>query len=190
MAVTVDNLLAGPGTLYIGAFGATEPAFSAVNSTPAASAWTDLGGTKEGLKITNTQEFFELEVDQIVEVVGRRKIKNEVKLSTSLAEVTLDNLVYAWNGGTVTDGSGYSYYDPDVDTSATQPTYRAALFHGWAPGAAGTNRRMVIARKVLNVAETETEHKKDDQTVIPVEFACHYVSSSIKPFRIIDGVTP
>ena len=77
-----------------------------------------------------------------------------MSVKTNLAEPTLQNLVYALNDGTVAaSGAGYSgTYEPLFTDSATQPTYRALLVHGWAPGNGSNNqskRRMVILRKVL-----------------------------------------
>ena len=182
MAVTVSSLTQGPGTLYSGDFGATEPADSAVASTPAASAWTDLGGTNDGCTLKVDMTYSELKVDQVVDVPGRRLTKRDVQLSTNAAEPTLDNLAVVLNGGTVDDQSGYSTYEPIDDTSATQPTYKAILLHGWAPGGL---RAMVIVRRALSIEGIETAYKKGDQTLFPVTFAGHYVSSVIKPFRVI-----
>jgi len=183
MAVDVTNLIAGPGTLYTGAFGATEPADSAVNTTPSASTWTDVGATQDGVNLNVIQEFFELEVDQIVDVPGRRLTKRDLQIQTNMAEPTLANLALALNGGTVTASASYSTYDPSDDTSATQPTYKALIFDGYAPEGL---RRRVVARKALSIEGVESAYKKDEQTLFPVTFACHYVSTSIKPFRVID----
>jgi len=186
MAVTVSNLTQGPGTLYYGSYGATEPADSAVASTPAASAWTDVGGTDDGSTLKIEMTYSEMKVDQVVDVPGRRLTKRDTSLATNLAEPTLDNLALVLNGGTVDDQSGYSTYDPADDSSATQPTYKALILHGWAPGQL---RAMVVVRRALSVEGIETPYKKDGQTLFPVTFAGHYVSSAIKPFRVVYETT-
>src|ERR1044072_876781 len=99
MAVTTTNLIQGPGTLYSGAFGATEPTDTAVNAIPAASAWTDMGGTQDGVKLSVDQTYSELEVDQITLRVGSRLTKQDFTIETSLAEATLENLSTTLNGG-------------------------------------------------------------------------------------------
>lgn len=184
MSVTVANLIAGPGTLYTGAFGATEPAASAVGTAPASATWTDVGGTQDGVEIEISQDYMELEVDQLVDRVGSRLQKREITVKTNLAEPTLANLGLVLNGGTTSASSGYSVYEPADDTSATQPTYKALLFDGWAPGDAKVRR--VIVRKVLSIESVGTAYKKDGQTLFPVTFVGHYVSSTVKPFRVID----
>lgn len=194
MAANVVNLVQGPATVYIGNFGATEPANAAVNTTPQASAWTDVGGTTDGCEISINQEYKELEVDQVVDIPGRRLVKRDMSVKTNLAEPTLQNLLYALNdvnGGSLgASGAGYSgYYEPAFTDSATQPTYRAVILHGWAPGSGSNNqskRRMVILRKVLSSDNVEFAYKKEDQTVFSVTWSVHYVSGSIAPFKIVD----
>jgi len=196
MAANVVNLVQGPATVFIGAFGAAEPANAAVNTTPAASAWTDVGGTTDGCEISVNQEYKELEVDQVVDIPGRRLVKRDMSVKTNLAEPTLQNLLYSLNdvnGGSLgASGAGFSgYYEPAFTDSATQPTYRAVLLWGWAPGGSGaggstSKRRMVIMRKCLSSDNVEFAYKKEDQTVFSVTWSVHYVSSSIAPFKIID----
>jgi hypothetical protein len=186
MGVTATNLLMGPGTLYTGAFGAAEPADTAVNDAPPASAWSDLGGTDGGVTLNIEQEFADLKVDQLVDKVGRRLVSRELSFGTNLAEPTLENLKMAINGGTITTGAGYKALDPVNSSSATQANYFAAILDGFAPGATVQTRR-VIGRKVLNVESVESSYSKDGQTYIPTKLATHYVSPSITPFHVVDG---
>lgn len=186
MAVTATNLAQGPGTLYTAAFGATEPADTAVNTTPPASTWTDLGGTVDGIKFSVDQTYSELDVDQLVDRVGSRLTKRDFMIETSLAEVTRENLSLALNGGTSASGSGYKSFEPSYATSATQPTYVALLMDAYAEN---SYRRRVIVRKSLSVDATEAAYTKDKQTVFPVKFAAHYVSSVIPPVHIVDATS-
>ena len=167
-------------------FGATEPAdtSAALNATPAASAWSDVGGTTDGVTLSIENTYGELEVDQVVELVGSRLTKRATTVQTNMAEVTLENLAYALNGGTAASGSGYKTYEPNAADSATQPSYSAVLFDGWAPG---SYRRRIIVRKVLSTDSAELAYTKDKQTVLKVKLTGHYVSSAIKPYKIIDG---
>jgi hypothetical protein len=183
MSVTATNLILGPGTLYTGAFGATEPTDATVNTTPQASAWTDAGATDGGVKLTIDQKFTELTVDQIVDSLGRRLTQREIMVDTNLAEPTLANLSIAMNGGTAATGSGWSSLDPLNVTSATQPGYIAVMLDGYAP--AGFRRRVII-RKALNTSSIQSSYAKDKETYIPVTLNGHYVSSSITPFHVVD----
>lgn len=195
MSANVVNLVQGPATVYIGDFEAPEPLNGEVNNTPATSAWTDLGGTTDGCELSINQEYKELEVDQVVDIPGRRLVKRDMSVKTNLAEPTLQNLLYALNdanGGALgASGTGFSgYYEPAFTDSATQPTYRALILHGWAPGegAGGqSKRRMVILRKVLSSDNVEFAYKKEDQTVFSVTWSVHYVDGSTAPFKIVDA---
>lgn len=183
MSVTATNLIMGPATLYVGAFGATEPADTAVNTTPAASAWTDVGGTTDGVSLAIDQTYTALSVDQVVDRLGSRLTGREFAIATNLAEGTLENLAYALNGGTAATGAGYKSLDPLYASSATQPTYAAVLLDGYAPGGF---RRRVILRKALSTEKVDSSYTKDGQTVIPVTFTGHYVTSGISPIHIVD----
>lgn len=183
MSVITTNLIQGPATLYSGFFGATEPADTAVNTTPQASAWTDCGGTQGGVSLSITQTYVELDVDQITVRVGSRLTKADYMVETTFAEVTLTNLAFVLNGGTSASGAGYASLDPNVTSSATQPLYTSMLFDGWAPN---NFKRRVIARKVLSTDNVIVAYTKDKQTVLAAKFAAHYVSSSITPIHIVD----
>lgn len=189
MATTVANLVQGPATLYIGAFGATEPADNAVGTAPSSAAWTDLGGTVDGAELTIKQEYKELEVDQVVDIPGRRLVKRDMMVKTKLAEPTFDNLVYALNDGTTATGTGYKNFVPAFTDSATQPTYRALILHGWAAAAGSggqSKRRMVILRRVLSSDDVEMSYMKDKQTLLTVTWSVHYVDGTNAPFKIVD----
>ncbi|MFB6776490.1 hypothetical protein ACFCX0_03455 [Streptomyces sp. NPDC056352] len=183
MTVTTTNLIMGPATLYIGNFGATEPVDTAVNSTPAASAWTDLGGTQDGAKMAVDQTYTDLEVDQIVDVAGARLTKRLFTIETNLAEPTLENLRYLLNDGTAASGAGFKSYEPVYASSATQPTYRALILDGFSPNQL---RRRFIIRKCLSNDKVESTYKKDSQTLFTVKWSGFYVSSVIAPFKTID----
>lgn len=188
MAVVTTNLIQGPGTLYSGAVGATEPADTAVATAPDSGTWTDLGGTTDGLNLSITQEYTELAVDQIVDVPERRMTKREFTVSTNLAEATLDNLALALNDE-VTAGSGgtgatsYASLTAVNTDAAAAPTYKALIVDGLAPSG---QRRRFVGRRMLQVGAVAFAYKKDTQTVFTVSFAGHYVSSVIAPFKVVD----
>lgn len=182
-AIVPENLVWGPGDLYIADFGAVEPLDTALDELPDDAVWTYLGGTNGGATFTADLKYDRMDVDQVTERVGSRLTQADYMWSTSLAELTLENLATALNGPAVVTGASSVSYEPATGSSATQPVYRALLLDGWGPN---SQRRRVIARKVLSVEKVETAFKKDGQSFFPVTFAGHYVSGSVKPFRIID----
>lgn len=188
MAFDPNNLILGPGDLYVADFGATEPADTAFATAPDDATWTDVGGTQDGVNFAQNMEFTQLEVDQSIDAPESRCTKREFKLTTNLAEPTLENVKLASNGGTITTaGTGataHSKYEPDTAvTSGSRPNYIAMIFDG--PGPSG-NRRRFVARKMLQVGNVEFAYHKEDQTVLTCEFLGHAVSTSIKPYYYID----
>lgn len=182
MAVTASNLVLGSATLYIGAFGAAEPADAKV--APAV-AWTDLGATTDGVTITVSPDYTELVADQVIDRVGSRMTARTITVSTNLAEATLANFKTAVSGGTVTSASGKSTFDLDIANSG-EPAYQALLIDGIAPGG---KRRRIIVRKVLSTDDVEFAYSKEDQTVYSVTFTAHYVDAVKSPLSIVDEVT-
>lgn len=184
MAVTSTNLIQGPATLYTGLYGATEPADAAVNSTPQASAWSDVGGTSGGVTLTIDQTYSQLEVDQVVDQIGSRLTKRMFTIETEMAEATLENLSAALNGGTAATGAGYKTLEPLFASSATQPQYGALLMDGWG---ANSFRRRAIVRRTLSTDAVASAYTKDKQTNFKVKWMGHYVSSTIAPLHIVEA---
>lgn len=181
--VTSTNLTMGPGDLYSAPVNTLEPLDAAVNLAPAASAWNGLGGTDGGIKLTVAQAYDELVVDQIVDIVGRRKTKREFTVDTTLAEPTMENLVLSINETPAVTGGNFKSMDVQNDNSASQPIYTALIMDGWAPG---SFRRRVLVRRALSTANMSFEYGKKAQTGFVVSFSAHYVSSVIRPFRVVD----
>lgn len=183
MPVTTTNLIMGPGELYTAAFGAAEPA--TVVTAPAV-AWTNVGGTMDGVTLNISQEFTELEVDQVVDVPGRRLTKREMTIETNLAEPTLENFAIALNQAAPVTVTNEKTLEATNTAAAFTPTYTALLFDGIAPNG---KRRRFIVRRALSTEGVETAYQKDEQTVLAVTWSAHYVSSSVAPFKIVDDVS-
>lgn len=179
MTVTSTNLIQGPATLYAADFGATEPATIATAPT---TPWLDLGGTKDGVELGVVDEWAVLEVDQVIYEVGRNRTKRVVTIGTNLAEATLANLALAMNN----TGPTTNVIEGDDGLTAFSPSYKAIILDGIAPGGF---RRRVIVRKVLQTTAVKSSYKKDGQVLIPVLFTGHWVSTSIKPFKIEDATS-
>lgn len=187
MAIDVTNLLQGAGTLYRGDYQATEPANSAINSAPAASAWTDLGGTTDGLTLEIGREYSPLAVDQIVDTPDRRQTSRELTFATNLAEMTLENLVRVANESVttnITSSGNNKVYEPDDNPII--PVYCALIFDGYAPS---NRRRRIIGRRMLSIDPIQFAYKKDSQAVYTAKWAGHYVSSTVRPYKIVDQIS-
>lgn len=179
MPVSASNLIQGPATIYGAVFGATEPA---TIDAAFGVGWTDLGGTKEGVTLNIEQTFADLTVDQIVDVVQRRRTGRVMSIGTSLAEATLDNIARAISNAAPTA----NVLELDDGLAAFSPAYGAYAFDGIAPGGF---RRRVILRKTLATGSLAMAYTKENQTVIPTSFMGHWVSASIKALKIQDATS-
>lgn len=191
MAITPFNLVQGPATLYTGAFGATEPADSAVTSNPNSSVWTDVGGIADGtavlLEIDLT--YSEQGVDQLPMPVGARLTKHAVQITAALAEATLTNMTLSLNQLTTTSvQSGYTTLEPIIAQSSSQPTYTALMIDGWAPtlNTGASARRRVILRKALSASKLALEYEKSKMAIYNTTWVGYYVSGSIQPWHVVD----
>jgi hypothetical protein len=185
------QVVMGAGSLYTGLYQATEPADSAVNVAPQASAWTDTGFTNDGLSLMLNQEFATMAVDQVADILGRKMTSRDVQVKTNLAEPTLQNLTLGLNSGTITSGSGpaaWSKYTPVFSGAELQPTYFASILDGYAPSSPSgvSKRRRLIMRRCLSIDNVEVAYKKDELTLVPVTLGCHFVDTTTAPFVIVD----
>jgi hypothetical protein len=186
MAVTTANLVQGAGNLWVGAFGVAEPADDTTDIViDPATGWADFGATDGGVNLSVVQTYVDLKADQIIDVADKRITARTIKVTTSLAEATLDNIAYAFNQVASVAGTGVHTLDLDnaIDQGAS-PTAIALIIDGYAHGAA--KRRRIIVRKVVQIGAVGVSYSKDNQTMIPVEFDALYVSTSISPMHIID----
>lgn len=186
MGVTASNLIQGPATLYAAVFGSAEP--TTVATTPAAP-FADLGGTQDGVELGIADDYSVLSVDQIVYEIARRRTNRVLTVKTNLAEATLANLALAINNtapAAVTGPPATNLLTLDDGLNAFAPQYTAIILDGIAPG--GFRRRFIM-RKCLSTDSVATSYKKDGQTLIPVTFTGHWVSSSIAPLAITDATS-
>jgi hypothetical protein len=184
MPVTASNLIQGPAELWCAPFGSTEPLDSVLTAAPT-TPWINLGATDGGVKVTVTQTYNAMTVDQVVEPVDHRLVMRAVTVATNLAEPTLANLMRVLNATTDTPtvSTGIASYELPTGSSATQPTSRALIIDGYAP--AGFRRRIFV-RKALVIDSVETTSKKDAQTYFAIQWKGQYVSPSIGSCRWLD----
>jgi hypothetical protein len=110
VSITDDNFIRGAARLlWAGmtiAFPTSVSDIINLSSFDAMTGWNDLGATKTGITVThnNTEETFD--VDQILGDIDTRPVSYEQSVTTALAEMTLERLQVAWEGGPIaTSGS-------------------------------------------------------------------------------------
>lgn len=188
MATTTSNLVLGAANLYVANTGVSETGLmtlASLSSAPTGASWRDLGSTStDGVTLTVNQEYTELEVDQVVDIPGQRLTKRAFTIEANLAELTLENLQTALNGGTLTTGTGTKTYDPIALASTAEPSYVAMIIDGIAPS--GKPRRILV-RKALSNADIQFAYSKGNQSFYSVTWVAHFVSPTVGPFSITDA---
>lgn len=183
MAVNAENIIFGAARLYIGAFGATEPATIDAEIDPA--QFIDVGATTEGVKFTYEPEFADIAIDQVYGAVGARKIGHTMGLATVFSEGTLENFETLLGGGTITvNGTERSFELASLTGGA--PEYLAIIAEG--PGPKGKKRRL-IARKCLATGTLEFGWMKDEQSGLTAEFTVYETGTDVRALRIVDEYT-
>lgn len=145
------NVIVGVGTLEV--------------TRDSGTIWTEVGYTEGGVSFSQSIETLEVEVDQSAEPVDEVVTKRTMKVTTSLAEPTLENIAMAWNydPADITDGTGIRTLT--LKTSADLQKF-GIRFTGKGPN--GKYRRWEIS-KVAQIGESSIGHKKGEKTVIPLE---------------------
>ena len=133
--VDQTKLVKGAGRIMYAADSQAKPTKigDVINTTTyaAQSGWSDLGATREGIQITvnNTESGFD--VDQVNGLLLTTPDNWECSVTTNLAEVTLENMVIAWEGAAVTTDTGVTPSEKETGfAGATSYTERrlAVLF--------------------------------------------------------------
>lgn len=119
--------------------GGTTPAAAISITTPGAGlydtlgSWFPLGGTKDGVNPTYNSADEEFTIDQQQSIIGALPTNHEWGVTTSLVQVTPENLAFAWDMGSVT-----------LNTAVTPNEKRMGM---GAPSAYTQRRLAVIHRR-------------------------------------------
>ena len=134
--------------------------------------WNDLGATKTGITVTvnNTEETFD--VDQVFGIIDSRPTGWECTVGTSLAEMTLTHLQFAWEGSAISSVAGGLTGENQVGVgNPTTYTRRqlAVLFQK-----ENGNIRAYCFRKVQRMPQASAilYSKTGEQQTLPVLFQC------------------
>lgn len=197
----VKNLLSGAAALYFSTKASDSANWTGSVALPAAvdtesmattldksADWYGIGFTRDGVEVTYTPEFREVEVDQLLDAAAMRRTKQSVSVKTTLAEATLENLQTVWalpsdalaqfaTHQTGWDGENLIQGDKQIGLSEGElgdvPNERSLAFVGQAPQKPGHNvERIYHIRRVLQTEASSHSLKRAEDTVFPVTFRC------------------
>ena len=153
MAPTVDNIVVGlqtVNTVKVGVYGTAE------------GACTELGFTEGGIEITNAREYFEKKADQYIGTLGVVKTSERPTVKLSIAEATLDNMRLAWDYPAAA-------LVASVLTIGGNPTATELTLFINCNSVGGNTRKYEFLKAICTAAGTHS-YKKDDKTMIEMEF--------------------
>lgn len=168
--ITDDNFIRGAARLLVAGTTISFPTgvgdIINLSTFDAQTGWVDVGATKTGITISRnvTEEVFD--VDQIIGDIDSRPVNYEQTVATALAEVTLENLQLAWEGGGITTSGGFRQMGVGEPTTYTRR--RLAVIFQKQNG----KLRAHVFRKVQKSAQESAVpyNKTGEQQSIPFTF--------------------
>lgn len=105
--VTPYEIIAGPAKVYLAPVGTAFPAVDALEAAFNV-AWIPLGHTDGGVKVMHGQTIVPLRTDQVTAPVKAVRSEEDLEISFSIVELTLENYATVLNQGVagVTDNGG------------------------------------------------------------------------------------
>jgi len=133
---TCTNVVVGSATLSVGG--------------------SDVGFTKDGIRVRTTREYTDVQADQFVGLVKKAKNNEQMFVATTLLEPTIANLQHAWDMTTV----GTTIGDDDENS-------KALIIVG--PGPVSTTRTFTFP-SAISIADGELNFSRDEESAVEVEF--------------------
>ncbi|WP_372741346.1 hypothetical protein [Neptunomonas sp.] len=166
----------GAGTLYVAALGSTLPTDLA---TAWDAAWVEVGYTEAGHEFEITPTFEDIEVAEELSPIATYETARNYNVRFNMAEYTAANLKTAFNGGTITAGTGIVTFEPPDAGVFTE------VMLGWE--ATDAFQRRVWKRCIQTGTITVTQNKAPNRASIPVDFRVLIPTDNSAPwFEIID----
>lgn len=147
MPLNTSDIMIAPANIWYSATGTALPDETTVAYGAAWPAgWTSVGYTTTPLAMAYETEDFELEVEQLPNVVKRQKVKENLTLECTLAELTAINMKLAMGssqsvGTTAAGASQHAYEEISMGGEIYLPEYQIG-FEGYTLDA--SNRQLPV----------------------------------------------
>lgn len=193
MSVTTNNIIVGPGDLFVAdSLSTALPSVTASSSASASlvrdalendSAWTSLGATEGGVELAYEPTYDDVMIDQWKDAARLHLTQQTFNFTTNLMESTLENLILAWGynsadalvagAQTGTDGITNTF---NLGVLGEDPCeYQFAIVSkgvGGQPDCAPGSKveRVYVARRVVSVQGSTLGLRRTEATTFPVTF--------------------
>lgn len=172
--ISDDAFVAGPARLLWAGITVADPtAMSDVlnmsNFNPS-TGWNDLGATKTGAAVTRNHTEQTYTIDQSFTDIRSRPTSWEMAVQTALAEMTLERIQFAWEGGAITTNTAPTPDERKLGLGAPRKyTPRKFIV---AHIRDNDKIRMYFLRKTqMAPQETSVQHQREgDQQTLPMRF--------------------
>jgi hypothetical protein len=186
------NVIVGSGQAYIAPKGTALPTLT---TQPTESTWTSagfipFGYTDDGVMITYTPTYKDIDVDEEMAPIDKRLIAEKLEVTVKLAEATLLNLLTAIPGGTLTEGATTSTLTVGSPSDPDQGEFVLA-FQGPAPGLeanAGTMGRVFVIYRVKNSSAVSHHAQRKDKVIYSVKFDALAQSANAAGNRLMEVI--
>ncbi|KKN50673.1 hypothetical protein LCGC14_0630220 [marine sediment metagenome] len=188
MSTDVQNILIGAGRFYTSPVGTTAPDEN-LNNLVWPGGWVEVGFTQGGIEFQYTPEVLDIEVDQELAPVKRILTGEELLVQVPVVEADLRNLKLAITASAFSQesaGSGITGKDILTFGSGTineiQLGFEVESPESVADGTQGW--RLALVWKAVSLGQVSHAYKKDEVTLIPIEFRAIVDSSKAKTERL------
>lgn len=169
------NVIVGYGFLYTAPAGTALPSLV---SQPTSSTWTsagftEVGFTDDGVTLTYTPTFKNIDVDESMSPVQIILIGEKVEVSVKLAEATLLNLQSSIAGSTLTETGGVSTLTVGNIANPITSGEIVLGFQGPAPTSlpgGGTNGRVFVVYRAKATAAVSYHAQRKDKVIYNVKW--------------------
>jgi hypothetical protein len=102
----------GPGYLYFGPIGTTEPVDLATAWAAVSVAWTAIGYTEDGNEFNYNPATSPVDVAEELDHIQVVTTGRDSSVKFAMSQITATNMKLAMNGGVLTTGTGIVTYEP------------------------------------------------------------------------------
>jgi hypothetical protein len=186
------NVIVGYGFLYIAPGGTALPTLSTqpTSSTWTSAGFTEAGFTDDGVQVTYTPTFKNIEVDESMSPVDIRLIGEKVEITVKLAEATLLNLAASIAGSTLAETASTTTLQ--IGNPANPSQGEVVLgFQGPAPTSQpGINSlgRVVVAYRAKATAAVTYHAQRKDKVILNVKWEAMAKTSLAAGAQLIEWI--
>lgn len=174
--MAVSDIIIAPATVYYAPVGEPLPSVHTIDFGEAwGGNWVNVGYTLTPISMKYNQELFSVEVEQVTLPVKRARVKEELMIETTLAEITMANLGLSMDGTVtmVAAGASQRAHETFEVGGKTAITERAWGFEGFFKYDGASNQYSLPIRvfvfKANSVLNGNLEFSKKAAVGIPLQ---------------------